>query len=311
MKLSIVVPVYGVEKYILQFAQSLINQINEEVELIVINDGTKDRSIEIFKKYVKDNFLEKNIIWLEQKNQGQSVARNYGISYCKGEYITFLDPDDIVSDDYIVQILNCIVDQPDLIHFNAESFCVKNDQFSKIKKLTLVKDSEIVENSISFLKKIYTRKLWFSWLRVIHRKYLTVDFYPVNVNYQDMMAFPKLYKKVKKIKNLNKELVFYRIHSESSVNGIKPQLFRSAEYGIQLYSNYDNDLDYLIYNQFVELRFDLEQKTKGFYSALSWYIKNVFFESKCNLYSKKFSFLKILNKFIFISIYRFLKAKVK
>src|SRR5690606_27474731 len=108
MKLSIIIPVYGVEKYILEFAQSLIFQLNNEVELIIINDGTKDRSIAILKEYVATQFLDKNIIWLEQENQGQSIARNYGISIANGDYITFLDPDDLVFEEYVSQILNAI-----------------------------------------------------------------------------------------------------------------------------------------------------------------------------------------------------------
>lgn len=59
MKLSIIVPVYGVEKYILEFAESLLFQLNDEVELIIINDGTKDKSIDVLKEYVQKNDFQK------------------------------------------------------------------------------------------------------------------------------------------------------------------------------------------------------------------------------------------------------------
>lgn len=94
-KISVIVPVYKVEKYIRRCIESIINQDYSNFELILVNDGSPDNSAEICEKYSKKY---SNIVLLHQKNQGQSSARNTGIENAQGEYILFLD-----SDDYIEQ----------------------------------------------------------------------------------------------------------------------------------------------------------------------------------------------------------------
>lgn len=89
--ISIVVPVYNAEKYIVEFLDSLLNQDFKKFELIVVNDGSTDKSEEIILKYKeKFNYFK----YIKQKNQGQSEARNKAIRYIRGKYTLFLDPDD-------------------------------------------------------------------------------------------------------------------------------------------------------------------------------------------------------------------------
>ena len=96
IKVSVVVPVYNVEKYLARCLDSLVNQTLKEIEIIIINDGSTDRSGVICEQY-KKRF--KNIIYVYQNNQGLSGARNTGINLAKGEFIGFVDSDDFVSDD--------------------------------------------------------------------------------------------------------------------------------------------------------------------------------------------------------------------
>lgn len=93
IKLSIIVPIFNVEKYLNQCINSLIEQDIpcSEYEIILINDGSKDRSGEIAKKYSHE--IE-NVFYYEQNNQGQAVARNHGIDKAHGKYIMFVDSDD-------------------------------------------------------------------------------------------------------------------------------------------------------------------------------------------------------------------------
>lgn len=93
-KVSIIVPFYNVEKYIEKCLQTLVNQTLEDIEIILVNDGSKDNTIDIVKKYQKE--YPQKIIYLEKENGGLSDARNYAIPYAKGEYIAFLDSDDYV-----------------------------------------------------------------------------------------------------------------------------------------------------------------------------------------------------------------------
>lgn len=94
---SIVIPVYQVEKYIANCINSIINQKYKNYELIIVNDGTKDKSIQIAENLLEDTSIDYQII--KQDNKGQALARNVGLEKAKGEWILFLDSDDILSQD--------------------------------------------------------------------------------------------------------------------------------------------------------------------------------------------------------------------
>ena len=94
IKVSIIVPFYDVENYIETCLQSLVNQTLQDIEILLVNDGSKDGSEKIAKQFV-ENYPDK-IIYLEKENGGLSDARNYAIPYAKGEYIAFLDSDDYI-----------------------------------------------------------------------------------------------------------------------------------------------------------------------------------------------------------------------
>ena len=92
-KISIIIPVYNVEKYIERCLESILNQAFNEYEVIIVNDGSTDNSGKICDKYSEIN---KNINVIHKKNGGVSSARNLGIDVAKGEYIAFIDPDDFI-----------------------------------------------------------------------------------------------------------------------------------------------------------------------------------------------------------------------
>lgn len=99
-KFSIIMSIYNVEKYIREAIDSLLNQtigFKENVQLILVNDGSPDNSEEICKSYQK--LYPDNIIYVKKKNGGLASARNEGLKYVEGEYVNFFDPDDILNDD--------------------------------------------------------------------------------------------------------------------------------------------------------------------------------------------------------------------
>lgn len=102
-KVSIIVPVYNVEKYLRKCLNSLINQTLKEIEIICINDGSTDKSLEILEEYKN---RDSRIILLNQENSGQSITRNNGIKKATGEYLGFVDPDDWVDLDYYERLYN-------------------------------------------------------------------------------------------------------------------------------------------------------------------------------------------------------------
>ena len=103
-KLSIIVPVYGVEKYIDKCLDSLVKQSLKEIEIIVVNDGTKDNSQKIIDKYVK-KYPDKIKSYIKE-NGGQGSARNYGLEKANGEYIGYVDSDDFVEKDMYKKLYN-------------------------------------------------------------------------------------------------------------------------------------------------------------------------------------------------------------
>ena len=102
--MSIIVPVYGVEKYIDKCLNSLVKQSLKEIEVIVVNDGTKDNSQKIVDKYVK-KYPDKIKSYIKE-NGGQGSARNYGLKKASGEYIGYVDSDDFVEKDMYKKLYN-------------------------------------------------------------------------------------------------------------------------------------------------------------------------------------------------------------
>lgn len=105
-KVSVIVPIYNSEKYISECIESILNQTYENFELILIDDGSKDSSGDICKKY---EYQDKRVRYIYKENGGVSSARNYGISCAKGDYIVFVDSDDIVKSEILEILLknNC------------------------------------------------------------------------------------------------------------------------------------------------------------------------------------------------------------
>ena len=106
-KLSIIIPVYNVEKYIKHCLDSIKAQTMKDFEIIVVNDGATDNSEKMIKEYQKNN-PDLTIKYFKKENGGLSDARNYGIPYAIGEYIAFLDSDDYVEPDYMRKIIENI-----------------------------------------------------------------------------------------------------------------------------------------------------------------------------------------------------------
>ncbi len=100
--ISIIVPIYNVGKYLETCIKSLLCQTHEQLEIILINDGSKDNSLEICKEYAA---LDSRIIVIDKPNEGVAIARNIGMEKATGEYITFVDPDDWVEPEIYESLL--------------------------------------------------------------------------------------------------------------------------------------------------------------------------------------------------------------
>ncbi len=100
-KISIIIPIYNVEKYLERCLDSIKSQSFENFEVIMVNDGSQDRSGEIAERYSNE---DERFILIEQTNHGMSKSRNRGYSVCCGEYVVFLDSDDFIGSDYLKEM---------------------------------------------------------------------------------------------------------------------------------------------------------------------------------------------------------------
>lgn len=107
---SIIIPCYNLEKYIFECLKSIEKLNYYPLEVIVVDDGSKDKSVEIISRFIQENnnFGEKQYTLIKQKNGGASSARNTGLLHAKGEYIAFIDGDDTIDADYITNMVQAM-----------------------------------------------------------------------------------------------------------------------------------------------------------------------------------------------------------
>ena len=171
-EISVIIPVYNVEEKIERCLGSLQNQKFSDFEVILINDGSSDRSGKICDEYAS---MDKRIKVIHQKNQGVSVARNIGISIARGKYITFVDSDDYVSRDFLYSLYSDIVScNADIaicnyymVSLNEDHVCMKHGynagdvlEPDEIKSVFYkhIQDDDCTIGYFSLWNKIYRRK---------------------------------------------------------------------------------------------------------------------------------------------------------
>lgn len=119
-KITVIVPVYNVENYLNKCLDSIISQTYKNIEIVVVNDGSTDASGEICKEFSE---MDHRILYIEQENAGLSAARNTGLDNMSGNYVTFVDLDDWIEQDYVETLYKKIVEyQADIAVGNYYSF---------------------------------------------------------------------------------------------------------------------------------------------------------------------------------------------
>ena len=124
-KISVIVPVYNSEKYIYECIKSICNQSYKDIEIIVVDDGSTDSSYDVCKKILSE---DDRIVLLSQENRGVSAARNYGINKASGEYITFVDSDDVIEVNHCECLVNNINEDIDMVVHGLKHFDLKKTE---------------------------------------------------------------------------------------------------------------------------------------------------------------------------------------
>lgn len=219
--LTIIIPIYNVEKYIVDCLQSIIDQLDDRIEILCIDDGSTDHSIEVLKDYLNQQpkSLVKNIRIYQQKNSGVSSARNLGISHAKGTYLTFVDPDDVLLETYVKEINLALLNNVDVVSFGykklSEDLKSSTDQF--IPHLVNQQISNL-QSSENALIEIFNYNRWFSGIHVYKTSLFKDTKFPELTHYEDAATIPSIMIKATSFYTIPKPLYGYRMRSSSATN---------------------------------------------------------------------------------------------
>jgi glycosyltransferase involved in cell wall biosynthesis len=147
---SIVIPAYNAEKYIAETLHSVKEQTWPNIEAFVVDDGSKDRTVEVAK-----SFESERIRVIVQKNQGACVARNLGLSMSQGKYIQFLDADDVLSLDKIEKQVNVLENNPGYIGVSPTVHFMHGDDYMKMRPREESAWIHDTDNPVDFLVRLY------------------------------------------------------------------------------------------------------------------------------------------------------------
>lgn len=239
-KVSVIVPVYNVEKYIDKCLNSLVNQTLDDIEIIVVNDGSKDESEKIIKKYKKEY---NNIIYVTKENGGLSSARNFGMIYATGEYVAFLDSDDYV--DY------------ELYEKMYKKAKEKNYDYVECDFYWEYEDHKKADVGYRFKnkKEMFAKARVVAWNKLIKRDIIInhkLEF-PVGLYYEDVEFFYKLIIHINTFAFVKQPLIYYVQRESSIVNKQDKrtkQIFKVLDNVIKyykekgLYEEYKEEIEY-------------------------------------------------------------------
>lgn len=255
MKLSIIIPAYHIEDYLENCVESIVRQNYENCELIIVDDGSKDKTGDIadsIKEKYRNNY---SINVIHQENKGLGGARNTGIMHSKGEYIMFLDGDDLLVPNSLM-ILDKIISNNniDVLCFELTNIKAKDWQDNTIKIINSNSDETqfrwispkeyLISCGISACNKIYRRSLF-------KNREL---FFPEKLLYEDAATIPKIVLFTDKIAHINAVLYLYVQRPGSIISAPQPERL------FEIFQGYDGVID--LFNQ--------KGKMDLFYYELEW-----------------------------------------
>lgn len=205
---SIIIPVYNVEQYLDQCLDSLLHQTYQNIEIIAIDDGSKDSSLQLlYDKASKDHRLHV----LTQPNSGPSAARNLGLSNCHGDLITFMDSDDWAEATLIERLAEAIEkDESDIAvcghwikytHFKLKVCSAEHQVLNQKQAVKMILEDKIIKN--------------YAWGKMVRRNLLPLLYFPVNQIYEDVLSIYKVFLNASCVSLINEPLYYYRMRQGS------------------------------------------------------------------------------------------------
>ena len=176
-KVSVVVPLYNTEKYIINCIESIRNQTYKDIEVLIIDDGSTDASGKVVKEYL-ENIDDKRVKYFYKENEGVGKARNYGMALATGKYISFIDSDDTIEETFYEKLVKKINDKISFVMtsyfnkidgdkkeiikvlkkniklFKSPSCCLKLFNLNKIKKYNILFEDSYLGEDLEFTVKL-------------------------------------------------------------------------------------------------------------------------------------------------------------
>lgn len=213
--ISLIIPCYNVEKYITAALQSVLDNLSlrndARVECLIVNDGATDRTAQLIEQFCQNQFALRQIPFrvITQDNAGLSAARNSALDIAQGEYLLFLDSDDVFENQALDKLLQAIdSEQPEIIEFDATIF--NNIGQSAAHSIY----HEYFRQPFS-LTRAFEENRWYVWSRCYHRKLFDNQRFEQGKLFEDMMTIPYIYLQAQHIFRLPESLLGYRQNSGS------------------------------------------------------------------------------------------------
>ncbi|KYQ96332.1 glycosyl transferase [Serratia plymuthica] len=237
--LSLIIPVYKVEAYIEACLCSVLQQLPDWAEVIIVDDGSPDDSINIAEEVLcRYPQLKPQVSILRQHNQGLSEARNSGIAHAEGQHVGFLDSDDVLLEGYFSILGRLLADNPlaDIVAFNAQRFSVMNNgQIQPDCTLAIVPGNAAPQDRdthMALLADSFNRSMWFAWARIYRKTLFDEMRFPQGRNFEDIQLIPQLYLKAERIVMCDTPLVGYRANPNGITRAPKRRDLDDLDYAI-------------------------------------------------------------------------------
>ena len=199
MKLSVIIPVYQVEQTLEQCVGSVLLQDFEDMEIILVDDASPDNCPQICDQLQQEH---SNIMVIHQQNRGLSAARNTGIRAAKGEFITFIDSDDLLERNTIRPLMKFLNDNPgiDLLEYPAD---IKNN-------VHLLLGENVYDNATDYWTQTRAYEHTYAWNKVYRTSLFKDVNFPEGKVFEDVWTLPQLLQKAKTVATTNQGLYHYR-----------------------------------------------------------------------------------------------------
>lgn len=236
--ISIIVPIYNGSNYVRETLESLANQTYSDFEVVIVDDGSTDDSLQICRDFAATN---KRFKVIHQDNQGVSAARNAGVKEAAGDYIGFVDCDDLVSSHYIESLAQLLREgEADMSFVSHIRFGEGEPVFDDFN----ISSTTVCGNDEALISMLYADGLDVGpWGFLADRSICVAHPFPQGVQYEDLYAIPELCYSHKRIAVSVAKLYGYRIHKDSAMGAIEISEKRSIDYLvaiqriIELYAN--------------------------------------------------------------------------